>query len=274
MKNNILKKIESLPSLSKIVIEINDICSDSKSSIHEVAMIVKKDPISTATILKRVNSPLYGIMHNITSIDKAVTMLGKATTKAFILENVIKDVFKIDLSAYNITESNFSVVAQKRTSLMIKWYSKVSFSKLNILATSAVISNIGQILISKEILETKQKDKFLKLIEDIPLSEAERSIVGITSEEVTANILTHWNFNDILIKSIQYLSNPKEFDNLDNDIKPYVLANYVVHQAINNNGEINEESFDDLKIFLDKYNMNSEHFFDSLNIIIKFNNYE
>jgi len=143
------------------VIEINDICSDSKSSLHEVATIVKKDPISTATILKRVNSPLYGIMHHITSIDKAVTMLGKATTKAFILENVIKDVFKIDLSAYNITENDFSIVAQKRTSLMIKWYSKVSFSKLNILATSAVISNIGQILISKEILETKQKDKFL-----------------------------------------------------------------------------------------------------------------
>jgi HD-like signal output (HDOD) protein len=273
LKNSILKKIESLPSLSSIVIEINDICSDSKSSLQDVANIVKKDPISTATILKRVNSPLYGIMNNVTTIDKAVTMLGKASTKAFILENAIKDSFKIDLSAYNMSESDFSIVAQKRTSLMIKWYSKVSFSRLNILATSAVISNIGQILISKEILELNKKEEFLETMEDSSTCEAELELVGVTSEEVTAYILDFWNFDTTLIDSIKYSScNNSDFEH--NNSKPYILANYAIHKIIDSNGKINEDNFDEIKLFLDKNSMNSESFFESLDIIRKFNSYD
>jgi hypothetical protein len=47
--------------------------------------------------------------------------------------------------------SDYSETAQKRSSLMIKWFSKVSFTKLNILATSALVGNIGQLIVSKEI---------------------------------------------------------------------------------------------------------------------------
>jgi HD-like signal output (HDOD) protein len=273
LKSNILSKIESLPSLSKIVIEINNVCSDSKSSLHQVADIVKKDPISSATILKRINSPLYGIMNHVTTVDKAVTMLGKASTRAFILENAIKNSFKIDLSAYNITENDFSVISQQRTSLMIKWYSKVSFPKLNILATSSIIGNVGQILISKEIINSKKREVFLETIEDYGVTEAEKSIVGLTSEEVTANILQHWDFDEILIKSLKY-ANEDTIEQAEENIKPYAFANHIVHKTIDAVGFIDESKFEEIEKSLEDNNLDSKNFFEVLNIIRKFSNYE
>jgi HD-like signal output (HDOD) protein len=203
-------------------------------------------------------------------------MLGKATTKAFILENAIKNSFKIDLSAYNMTENDFSLVTQQRASLMIKWYAKVSFPKLNILATSAIISNIGQILISKEIILNNKKSQFLEILEDSSISEAEIEIVGMDSEEVTANILRYWQFDETLITSIEYCSNSKvkQIDELNPDIRPYVLANYIIHQVIDGCGNIDEDKFENIKSFLDKNKMNSAVFFDSLEIIRKFFNHE
>jgi HD-like signal output (HDOD) protein len=255
------------------VVEINNICSDPKSSLNEVASIVKKDPISTATILKRVNSPLYGIMNNITTVEKAVAMLGKASTKAYILENAIKNNFEVNLDAYGMSELDFSLVAQKRTSLMIKWYSRVSFSKLSILATSSTISNIGQILISKEILDTSRKEEFFELLDDSTMYEAEKELVDMTTEEVTAIILEHWDFDPTLIDSIRYCNLDSE-QVISDDVKPYVYANYAVHQAIDGFGDFCEDRFGELEDFLDKNDLDSGHFFDSLDIIRKFHAYE
>lgn len=49
---------------------------DEHSTHAEVVELVKSDPSLTATLLKAINSPLYGLNHKINNINHAVTLLG------------------------------------------------------------------------------------------------------------------------------------------------------------------------------------------------------
>ncbi len=49
---------------------------DENSSHAEVVELVKSDPSLTSTLLRAINSPLYGLQHKIDNVNHAVTLLG------------------------------------------------------------------------------------------------------------------------------------------------------------------------------------------------------
>lgn len=270
MNQNILKEIESLPPLPEVVVEVNRICSNPKSSLVDLANAVKKDPVATATILKVINSPLYSLKEDVKTLDRAVAMFGKAATKAFILNSAIENSFKnIDVSSYNMELSDYSETAQKRASLMIKWFSKVSFTKLNILATSALVGNIGQLIISKELAAQDKVDDFLELLEYEEVDTAEREIIGMSSEEITAHILEYWNLEKLLVDSIKYATSEDMLEEANDEISVYAKANFIVYNSIDVTGKTDPDKLEIVKEMLDKENLKKEQFLQILESLQK-----
>jgi HD-like signal output (HDOD) protein len=265
VNQSILKEIKSLPPLPEVVLEVNRICSNPKSSLVDLAEAVKKDPVATATILKVVNSPLYSLKEEVKTIDRAVTMFGKAATKAFILNSAIENSFNnIDVSSYNMELSDYSETAQKRSSLMIKWFSKVSFTKLNILATTALVGNIGQLVISKEIANMGKVEEFQSLLEYEEVDIAEREIAGISSEEVTASILEYWSLDKILVDSIKYATSIDALNSVDDEVAVYAKANFIIYNAIDVTGNTDPDKLEMIKEILIKDNLKVDHFLEVL----------
>lgn len=270
MNQNILKEIESLPPLPDVVIEVNRICSNPKSSLVDLANAVKKDPVATATILKVVNSPLYSLKEDVKTLDRAVAMFGKAATKAFILNSAIENSFRnLDVTSYSMELSDYSETAQKRASLMIKWFSKVSFTKLNILATSALVGNIGQLIISKELSATNQVEKFLSLLEYEEVDVAERELVGMSSEEITAHILEYWNLEKLLVDSIKYATSETMLNNAYDEVSVYAKANFIVYNSIDVTGKTDPDKIEFVKEMLDRENLKKDQFLEILDSLQK-----
>jgi HD-like signal output (HDOD) protein len=265
MNESILKNIESLPPLPDVVLEVNRICSNPKSSLVDLANAIKKDPVATATILKVINSPLYSLKEEVKTLDRAVSMFGKAATKAFILNSAIENSFQnIDVSAYDMELSDYSETAQKRSSLMIKWFSKVSFTKLNILATSALVGNIGQLIVSKEISANNQEDEFRSLLEYEEVDIAERELVGMSSEEITAHILNHWNLDQVLVDSIKHAVSKEALEDASDEVSVYAKANYIVYNAIDVTGKTDPDKLEEVKEMLTQDNLKVEQFLEIL----------
>lgn len=72
----LIERIEALPPAPTIYRRLNQALADDRSDASTVAAIIGEDPSLSGEILKVVNSALFGLRREITSISEAVSLLG------------------------------------------------------------------------------------------------------------------------------------------------------------------------------------------------------
>lgn len=248
IEDSLKKEIDSLQPLGKTMQEIKSLPSDS--SLRVISSVIMKDIALSAKIIKLINSPLYGLKKDVTSVNQAITLLGKEKTLSIATISCISNALAIDVSSYGMSENMFLEIAFKRMKLVLNWVSKIDFSNLSLLSTTAIIGSIGKIILSKQIKENLMTKQFQKLLK-IDRIFAENQLLNYSSEELTASILKYWGFNSKLIDSIYYVNNVLE---APNDIKYLSVINYVVYQTFDLSGDVDEKKVAELKEFLKEMN--------------------
>jgi HD-like signal output (HDOD) protein len=252
---DIIKIIENIPPLPDTVIMINQVANDPESSVKDLAREIKKDPIATANILKEARSPLYGFK-NVDTVEKAVAQFGKDTSKGIALAAVAKESLSIDLRPYEIELDDFSKVSQKRAYLMLKWFSRVDFSKLSVLSITSLLGNLGQIVVAQGIINDNRVEEFQAIAKEKGYKEAEIAIVGDTSTHVTAMILKHWKFSDMIVDSIDYSDNYHESDE---SIQKITLANSIVYSLVDQTNKVAMNIDEKIYELLEEFKMKPEY---------------
>ncbi|MCL1955600.1 MAG: HDOD domain-containing protein, partial [Brevinematales bacterium] len=80
MQNKINAKIKSyikeIPSLPVSVRKVMEICKNPSASPMDLNQVISLDPVLTGRLLQLINSAYYGLNNHVTSLIKAITMLG------------------------------------------------------------------------------------------------------------------------------------------------------------------------------------------------------
>ena len=100
----ILAKIldtEHLPSLPAVAVRVLELIRQKEVSIKEIAETISQDPVLSAKILKVVNSPLFRMPNNISSLPQAMVVLGLRTLKVMVLS------FSLVGELANLRDENF-----------------------------------------------------------------------------------------------------------------------------------------------------------------------
>jgi HD-like signal output (HDOD) protein len=84
----------SIPSMPKILIEVQRICADENGEISDLASIVATDIGLSSAILKTINAPLYGMSRTVSDISQAVMLLGMKSVSTLIAGILIKESFR------------------------------------------------------------------------------------------------------------------------------------------------------------------------------------
>jgi HD-like signal output (HDOD) protein len=84
----------SIPSMPKILIEVQRICADEDGELTELAGLIATDIGLSSAILKTINSPLYGMNRAISDISQAVMLLGMGSVSTLISGILIKQSFQ------------------------------------------------------------------------------------------------------------------------------------------------------------------------------------
>lgn len=84
----------SIPSMPKILIEVQQICADENGEIADLASLIATDIGLSSAILKTINSPLYGMNRAISDISQAVMLLGMGSVSTLIAGILIKQSFQ------------------------------------------------------------------------------------------------------------------------------------------------------------------------------------
>ena len=152
---------------------------------------------------------------------------------------------------------------------MLHWYKKVSFARLPILITTALLGNLGQIVIANKVINSESLDRFQHLCANASYLIAEVETFNTTSEDISADILFYWGLNPILVNSIRY-----SFDiaSADNNIKPFAIANYVVYNTISSTDpDIDEDKVEEMADFLGELNLKPTHYLKAIEKISSLN---
>jgi len=79
---SILKdEIKHLQLVPSVAIKLLKLTNDDNARIEHLSLIIETEPVLAAKILKQVNSAAYALPNKITSISRAVTMLGFSSVR-------------------------------------------------------------------------------------------------------------------------------------------------------------------------------------------------
>lgn len=99
----LVARMDRLPSLPDLYVELVDKMADPECSIEDVAAIVARDISMTARILKLVNSAFFGLRQQVANPAEAVNYLGLDTIKALVLSiNAFAQFEKVPLGTISL----------------------------------------------------------------------------------------------------------------------------------------------------------------------------
>ena len=88
-----LDSIREIPTLPAIALRAVEISNDEASSAKELARFISQDQSLTATLLTMVNAAAYGVAGNISTVDRAVIIMGFDKVRTMVLLSTVADFF-------------------------------------------------------------------------------------------------------------------------------------------------------------------------------------
>lgn len=203
----LIDKMPNLPSMPNIVSEALNIIEDPKSNINQLAEIISKDISITTEILKMVNSAYYGFPTQITSINKAMALLGFSKVKSLILSVAIKPMM-MSHCGKNLWEH--SIRCAVGCELLAKSLGKEDTDEAFIMG---LLHDIG-----KTVLEVYNKDASREISRLVGVGAdrlvAEKMIFGFHHTEIGEQLVIKWKLPMVIGSSVRYHHEPQCSDNL------------------------------------------------------------
>ena len=92
--SELLAKLQDIPTLPLVATRVNELINDPNSSSSDIAVVLKKDQVLTAKILRLVNSGYYSIPGGVNDVQRALAFLGFNTLAQLTLSLSVFSVFK------------------------------------------------------------------------------------------------------------------------------------------------------------------------------------
>jgi HD-like signal output (HDOD) protein len=249
-----VNEIKSLPPLPASIVRIQELCMNMDTDIDELARVIEGDPMLSANILKSVNSPLYGMSKEISSISQAVMLFGISMIRGFAAASAIKKTIPIDLSPYGTTIDNLTKVSIQQMSLVREWYRNVDKTMLPLLQSGAFLMELGKLLASLKVINAGKSESFSQdIAQGKPITEVEQSYLGMSSYEIAAMMFEHWNFETALIEVLREISNPATRNS-------YAQVLSIVSKAINLRDTLSDQGITEAIETIEAFGLNRAAF--------------
>lgn len=99
--------IDRMPSLSTTVTKVLEICNRPDTSPKDLNQVISLDPVLTGQVLKLINSAYYSLPNKITTLTRAIIMLGLNTVKNLALSTTILGTMRTQVSSQSLQMDHF-----------------------------------------------------------------------------------------------------------------------------------------------------------------------
>lgn len=204
------KIVQSVPMLSPSASRLMQIAAKADHDLDEVINIVKTDANLTARVLRVVNSAAFGLINQITSIDRAVSYLGERIIISIAVSDCATKVFNKELSGYEAAGGDLwkhdlrtaiaarEVIAQSGADIS----SELAF-------TAGLLHDIGKAIISDYLQGSVPEAVEMITREDsLDYLDAEEQLVGFDHTRAGYELARAWQLPEELAEVILHHHEP------------------------------------------------------------------
>jgi HD-like signal output (HDOD) protein len=230
-----------MPSLSTTVIKVLETCNDPEASANDLKRVISLDPVLTGRVLKLINSAYYTLGIPISSLTRAIIMLGVNTVKNLALSYSILGNIKGKSTCLSFSADEFW-----RHSLCVGVVAKLLATLKGVPVTGQEEFFVAGLLhdLGKLPLYMQFPEEYHRVCENAHSSQKslyrnETRFLGVDHGAVGGIIAKKWRLGSILVESLFYHHCPGDGpDNSREFVSIVALANQLaLHLNIGNAGD-------------------------------------
>ncbi len=238
IRGTIQSTVEEVPALPMVVPRILAILEDDDASATEISNLIYRDPALTARILRLANSVYYGLSGQVSTLQKAIVLIGLRAVKSIAL--TIPLVTAIPTRRLPGTFSQSALwthsLAVAVTMQHLAHHCRLRRPEAHFLV--GVMHDIGKVVLGEYYSHSFQHALTAVKQGTYPyLKDAERDLFGIDHGEVASALLSHWRFPSFMASTIGV----HHADELPEDANPKDVALLRVANCLAQELEIGSE---------------------------------
>lgn len=219
-----------LPTLPAVAVKLLETAKDPDSEIKDVVALIRTDPAISAKILKAANSSMFGLSTKVTSVERAVPLLGTTVSTSLAL-------------SFSLTEAAMTRGPTAEYYAAYWLQSIVHASAAERLATicedglgadyflAGLLLDIGRLAMLKTV--SPQYIPVLKTAHDEQriLVELEQEQLGTNHVEIGVQLMKNWSLPEMMLRAVQFHHATLERINVESDCLDFPLIRALAVSA-------------------------------------------
>ncbi len=201
--------IDRMPSLSTTVTKVIEVCNKPDTSPNDLNRVISLDPVLTGQVLKLVNSAYYSLPNQVTTLTRAIIMLGLNTVKNLALSTAILGAFgKEKIECFSVDAFWTHSLCVGVTSKALAVEQEVPLAAREEYFVAGLLHDLGKIPLANCFPEQYQQAIDLSGLQRCSLFQAEKMIFGFDHRHTGKLIADKWQLNPSMTTCLTHHHNP------------------------------------------------------------------
>ena len=194
----IIKEVETLPSLPIVVAKMAAMLNDDSSGAADFERVVRPDPALTTNLLKLANSPFFGARRQISTVRQAIAFLGTERLFELVTSAWFSKTLPRRIPGYDVTAKSLWLHSVAVGILNEQLARAAHIPTPDMAFTAGLLHDIGKVA-AGAILAEQIDVVFVELnVADHDMLQAEREVLGINHAEVGGILCKEWQLPENL----------------------------------------------------------------------------
>jgi diguanylate cyclase (GGDEF)-like protein len=206
-----LKQCKTLPTLPGVAVELVNQFQQTEVNLEKTSRIIQRDPALTATVLKFVNSPCYGLRKEVRSVSHAIALLGLNAVRTIALSfSLVRGLRRSDKDGFDYTRYwQRSILTGVAARAMGKVKGVV---ELDHLFLAGLMQDIGMLALQELVPDTYGEICREAGGDHTKLFELEKELLGTDHTEVGSWLAEMWHLPEVYSVEIRGSHDPGSVD--------------------------------------------------------------
>ena len=207
----IQKYIDRMPSLSTTVTKVLEICNKPNTSANDLNRVISLDPVLTGQVLKLINSAYYSLPNQISSLTRAIIMLGINTVKNLALSTAVLGTMGGEESFQSLKMDEFWAhsIGVGVTAKILAVRKGIPVALHEEFFVAGLLHDLGKIPLNNCFAAEYHQTLDLAALEQGPLVRAEELMLGLDHGQVGKMIAEKWQLSHALRELLCYHHAPE-----------------------------------------------------------------
>ena len=206
-RREILTRSELIPPLPDVVTKLLTLLKDGKTEPKDLEQHLYCDPVLVAKMLALVNSPFYGVAHQIVTIKDAVMVLGFRGLRSLLLTSGTAKFLQRDYGCYGhepkgLWKHSLAVATCCKALAKATQQHPEAVEEMFVVG---LLHDIGKMLLAPYLQERK-----VVAGPGRDIAEIERKVLGIDHGEAGELVATKWDLSPVVRNALRHHHDPVE----------------------------------------------------------------